>query len=87
MKMRTKNENQKHRGLISELMEKYEIEHIGGCVHCQPNGDLANGWGSVPGEVFRAFDKSDSCCSEINTEGNTIRNYPCYCKFFEEEDL
>ena len=79
-----KTQNEKQEELIDELMEKYGVEHIGGCVHCQPNGDWAQGWGSVPDEIFASFDSSDSCCSENNTEGNTIENYPCYCKFEED---
>lgn len=64
---------------LHELMEDYGIEFIGGCPHCQPNGDWADGWGTLPDEIWEVLVMlGESCCSD---EGGP--NFPVFCKFEE----
>jgi hypothetical protein len=65
-------------------MEKYHIEYIGGCHHCQPNADWAEDWGIIPDEIYDLLTESDSCCEEIDENGRRIKNIPVFCKYEEE---
>ena len=76
---------EEHGEKIAMLMEKYHIDYLGGCPHCQPNGDWAEGWGCIPDELYREFREEDSCCTEIDECDIKITNYPAFCKY-EEED-
>jgi len=70
---------------IIDLMRKYNIEYLGGCPHCQPNGDWADGWGIIPDEIYDLFTIEDSCCEEIDENGIRIKNLPVFCKYGEAE--
>ena len=66
---------------LHELMEEYRIEFIGGCPHCQPNGDWAEGWGVLPNEIREILaEMEDFCCEE-----DGAKNVPVFCKYEEEK--
>jgi hypothetical protein len=75
-----------HEERILELMEKYSIEELGGCHRCQPNADMAKGWGCLPSEIREELWEEDSCCEEIMEDGRIFKNYPTFCKWKEEEE-
>ena len=81
--MKTKEGKAENIGDIFVVMEYHHIDFIGGCSHCQPNGDWADGWGSIPDEVRDCLTDEDSCCEEINEDGRTTKNFPTFCKFEE----
>ena len=84
---RMRDEFKKNReDIINILMEKYNIEYLGGCSHCQPNGDWADGWGIIPDEIYNLLTEEDSCCEEIDEDGIRVKNLPIFCKYEEEED-
>jgi len=78
-----KQMNRRYKKKMKALFKKYNIERIGGCHKCQPNADWAEGWGIIPDEVYYMLTEEDSCCSEIDEDGNVIHNLPCFCKFKE----